>query len=185
MGQATELQTIPTNAFIGPDMAPIGALNQQSTLIAFPVKNFSTGKFDINLYKVDPSSGKPGDPTLVTTVAQPGLGVKVDFSPDGAKLGVCADKGVYVIDIQNPGAMKTVLALPGQSGGSNGTTPSLSCDNLRWSPDGQSLLVQLFVSGITEYRIIGGWTIISLNGSPPQVIYGCSITATNLTASQW
>ena len=105
--------------------------------------------------------------------------MKVDFSPDGTRVGVCADKGVYVIDIQNPGTMKTVLALPGQASGSDGTTPSLSCDNLRWSPDGQSLLVQLFVSGITEYGFIGGWTIISLNGSPPQVIYGCNITATN------
>jgi hypothetical protein len=179
MGQATELETIPTNAFIGPDMAPIGALDQQGTHVAFPIENFSTGKFDINLYTIGPSSVKLGAPTLLNTFIQPGLGVKVDFSPDGTKLGVCADKGVYVIDIQNPGTMQTVLALPGQAGASNGTAPSLPCDNLRWSPHGQSLLVQLFVSGITEYGFTGGWTIISLNGSPPQVIYGCGITATN------
>ena len=179
MGQATELETVPTSAFIGPDMAPIGALDKQGTLVAFPTENFNTGKFDINLYQVDPSSGKLGDPTRLTTFTQPGLGVKVDFSPDGTRVGVCADKGVYVIDIQNPGTMKTVLELPGLVGGLAATAPSLSCDNMRWSPDGQSLLVQLFVSGRAEYGNIGGWTLISLNGSPPKVIYGCGISATN------
>ena len=44
MGQATELQTIPTNAFIGPDMAPMGALNQQGTLDRFSRKELQHRK---------------------------------------------------------------------------------------------------------------------------------------------
>jgi hypothetical protein len=177
MGQATELETISSDQFFGPDMAPIGALNEQGTSVAFPLEDRNTGNVEVNLYQVNLPNGKLGAPTTLASFTQNGLGVKVDFSPNNDSIAVCADKGVYVIDMKHPRAMKTLVSLPGQVSGFSSPAPSLSCDNLRWSPDGQTLLVQLFVSGLAEYGNIGGWALLPLNGSQPQVIYGCGISA--------
>jgi len=168
--QSSELPTLLTTSFIGPDEASVGALNAQGTLIAFPQQK-STGNVSIMLYQVDAPNGKVVNPVTLANLTDDN-GMTVDFSPDGSKIGICAGKGVYVVDIHLPGVVKTVIDLPGLG--------KFWCENLRWRPDGQAILVQLGGHpDQVEYGGIVGQAILPLNGTSPQVLSGCGVTATS------
>lgn len=180
-GQVSEL-SLPSGSgtFFSPDMAPVGALNTEGTLIAYPTRADSAGKASILLYQVDPSTGKVGNPSTLATFPQGSftLGATVDFSPDGNKIGLCADKGVFTLGIQQPSIMQTVENLPGNFDNLSATQHSFTCENLRWSADGTSIIVQLAGSPESEYDLIVGQAVLFLNSLTSQVLSGCGISST-------
>jgi hypothetical protein len=183
-GQITPLPT-PSGSnsptIFSPDMAQVGALNAQGTLVAYPTQDYNTRNASISLYQVDPSTGKLGSPSTLVAFPQGSftLGTTADFSPDGTKVALCADKGVFTADIHQPGTSQTVLKLPGNFDNLTATQHSFTCENLRWSADGTAILVQLVGSPETEYDIFVGQALLFLDGSEPQVLAGCGVTATS------
>jgi hypothetical protein len=99
-GQSSELPGTPPSSSFGPDEAPGGALNEQGTLVAFPQSN-GAGNVNIMLYRVDASNGKALNPVTMASLTDDN-GMTVDFSPDGSKIGICAGKGLYVVDVHLP-----------------------------------------------------------------------------------
>ena len=184
---AGQMQVLPTSAgsnvptVFSPDLAPIGALNQQGTLIAYATENYRTGAGTIFLNQVDSSTGTPNSPMTLATFSQGSftLGTTVDFSPDGSKVALCADKGIFTVDIHQPGSLQTVLKLPGNFDNITSTQHSFTCGNIRWSADGTAILVQLVGSAESEYDGVVGQALVFLDGSQPQVLAGCGVTATS------
>ncbi len=122
------------------------------------------------LYRVDASTGKVLNPVSLASLTDDN-GMTVDFSPDGSKIGICAGKGLYVVDVHQPNQVQMVTGLSGLG--------KFWCENVRWAPDGQSMLVQLGGHpDQVEYGGIVGQAIIFLNGTPPHVLTTCGVTAT-------
>jgi hypothetical protein len=172
-GQAQELATAQ-NLFR--DSASLGAMNQQGTLIANPDIS-SSGQINVDLYQVNAASGRLGSPTTLTSFSlQNSTGnATADFSPDGTKIAICAGQKVMIASVQQPVNVHLVATLPSNSDGT-----SLKCENLRWNPDGQSLVIQIVGYGVQA----DGLAILPLShASPPQVLFGCNLSYT--TAFQY
>jgi Ig-like domain from next to BRCA1 gene len=165
-GQASELET---GQMYSMDNASMGTLNTRGTLIAYPIRN-ENGSVDINIYHPDPTTGNLGYPTILTSFPQ-GFQYHetLDFSPDETKLGLCADTGVYTIDTQQPGIPNKVIDLSG-----NQTSPTLVCENLRWFPDSQSIMVQ--VRRLNGNGGLAGFVTVPLAGSPPHILFSCGLS---------
>ena len=177
-GQTTDMATVPPGGIFGPEEAPTGALNTQGTLVVYPMSNTTAKSVTVMLSQVNSSTGKLENPTTLATFPFTSSIQKVDFSPDGTNIGFCADTGVFIINLQQPGNVKTLLHLQGTVDGLLGTGMSLSCEDLRWSANGQAILAQILMTGQAEYGSPVGLVMLPLDGSQPQVLVGCAFTAT-------